>query len=138
MKHILAMSLIGLSVPATASVDDVSGIWLTQKKDAQVRIFDCGNGTPCGKLSWVNPKSTDTIYDARNPSPSQKTRKLVGVPIIWGFRTTDNGWHGGKIYNPEDGKTFRSSMRLLGSKKLEVKGCFGPFCRTNVWTRISQ
>ena len=137
MRLIMFLALLAFVPSNSASAKEFSGVWLTQKKDAQIRIYDCGNGTPCGKLTWVDPATTDTMLDARNHDASKRKRRLIGVPIIWGYTGKKNAWSGGKIYNPEDGKTFRSSIKLINRNKIAIKGCLGPFCRTNYWTRVS-
>ena len=41
----------------------------------------------------------------------------------------------GTIYDPKAGKSYRSVLRRLDANRLEVKGCIGPFCQTQVWRR---
>ena len=39
-----------------------------------------------------------------------------------------------RIYNPEDGKSYKSKIRVLDSGNLEVKGCITLICRkTGEW-----
>ncbi|MCY3672067.1 MAG: DUF2147 domain-containing protein, partial [Alphaproteobacteria bacterium] len=45
-------------------------------------------------------------------------------------------WKGGRIYNPENGKTYRSNLRLKGADTLRVSGCVFIFCETQIWTRV--
>ena len=40
----------------------------------------------------------------------------------------------GAIYDPKRGKTYRSELKRRDANTLEVKGCIGPFCQTQVWT----
>jgi len=37
---------------------------------------------------------------------------------------------------PKNGKSYRSIIRRKGPGVLEVKGCIGPFCQTQVWKRL--
>lgn len=127
--------LSGMSAAATA--DPLQGVWLTEAKTAHILIDDCGDGSPCGQLIWVDPGSGADTKDANNPDPSLKERPLIGIPIVWGFRQAGTVWRSGQIYNPEDGKTFKASLELTDANTLNVKGCFGPICRKNVWTRLS-
>lgn len=123
---------------ALAGPLDVDGVWQTQAADGHVRVADCGDGTPCGELVWVAPSAPGGGLDAKNPDPALKSRALTGITIVWGYRRGGDGWKGGRIYNPQDGKTFRSRLRLTSADTLEVKGCLGPICRKNVWTRVSK
>jgi len=117
-------------------VDELTGLWRTVRHGALVEIVDCGNATPCGLLASASeaaPKGTTN--DIRNRNPALRERPLIGVPILWGFRRNNAGWKSGRIYNPEDGKTFRAKLRLLSKNELRVTGCLGPLCRSQIWTR---
>ncbi|NJR20288.1 MAG: DUF2147 domain-containing protein [Hyphomonadaceae bacterium] len=75
--------------------------------------------------------------DTNNPNPALRTRPLIGLNILSGFtRQADNSYKGGTIYNPEDGRTYRSEFRLKPDGRLEVKGCVGPICRAQIWTAV--
>jgi len=137
MKHLIWLAFFFVPMSASASPHDVFGLWLSEAKDGHINISDCGDGTPCGTLVWVDPTTTDTTLDARNKDRDLRSRSLVGVPIIWGFERTKNGWKAGQIYNPEDGKTFGARVKRQDVDQLEVKGCLGFMCITNIWTRVS-
>lgn len=137
MKTLFLALSIGLTpVIANAELLDVHGLWLTEAKDGHVKITDCGDGTPCGTLVWVAPATTPTDRDAQNPDAELQDRALIGIPIVWGYEAGRRAWGRGRIYNPEDGKTFRSSLRRLENGNLQVKGCLGPICITNIWTPV--
>lgn len=132
---VLAALLIG-GAAAGAEVSDVAGSWRTVRHGALVTMGDCGNGTPCGRLAWVNPaQKGGHTTDARNKNPALRARPLIGVPVLYGFVRAEGGWRNGKIYNPDDGKTFTAHMTLLSKDRLEVKGCLGSLCRKQIWTR---
>jgi uncharacterized protein (DUF2147 family) len=127
-------------VPACANAArlDVDGVWLTADRDGQVEIRDCGNRSPCGRLVWFDPAKGSSRLDSRNRVTQLRQRQLMGVPIFWGFERQNNKWIGGNIYNPEDGKTFKSRLRLGGDDQLIVTGCLGAICITRIWTRIGS
>lgn len=131
----LILSLL-VSVPANASPHDVFGLWTTEAKDGHVEISDCGNETPCGVLVWVNPDKGGAILDVRNKDKDLRKRPLIGVPIIWGFQRSKEGWRSGRIYNPEDGNVFTAHVRRQDEIHLKVKGCLAVVCVTNIWTRM--
>lgn len=136
--HRLYWLLLLLPSPlsAQAAQSDVYGIWESEAKDGHIEISDCGNGTPCGALVWVDPHKTDTLLDARNKNKDLRSRALLGVPIIWDLKPAKSEWKHGKIYNPEDGKTFKAHIKQQSANSLQVKGCLGPLCITNIWTRV--
>lgn len=137
-KVLLSVAMLAVPVFAHAEAFDVYGRWLTQAGDAHIDVTDCGDGTPCGALAWVDPKTTDIDRDARNANASLRERPLIGVPIVWGYARGKKDWRGGRIYNPEDGKTFNSKMRLQENGMLRVQGCLGPICITNIWTPVPK
>lgn len=132
----LTLAAAIMSTTAYANSLDVYGLWLTEAKDGHVEITDCGDGTPCGRLVWIDPLKEPTERDARNRDTALQDRPLLGVPIVWDYAARRSEWRGGRIYNPEDGKTFGSSMRRLRNGTLRVKGCLGPVCITNIWTPL--
>ena len=62
--------------------------------------------------------------------------KVVGMKIMWGFKKERNKWEGGKILDPGNGNTYSSSLWLIDSHTLKVRGYLGPFFRSQVWKRI--
>jgi uncharacterized protein (DUF2147 family) len=139
MKKLCSITLcLALSSAVHAESHDVYGLWLTEAQDGHVSIEDCGDGTPCGKLVWVSSEAPESELDFRNKDEALRDRALIGVPIIWGFEKAKKNWKGGKIYNPEDGRTFNSTVRRLENGTLKVKGCVGPICITNIWTPVQD
>jgi len=69
-----------------------------------------------------------------NADAKLRQRKLLGMPVLTGFSEDAELWRG-QIYDPKSGKTYRSVIRRKDANRLEVRGCVGPFCQTQVWTR---
>ena len=68
----------------------------------------------------------------------KKDQPVQGMTILWGLEKDGADWNGGFILDPEDGKTYRSKLRVTdGGEKLEVRGYIGfsLFGRTQVWIR---
>ena len=47
-------------------------------------------------------------------------------------RTANGGWEG-RIYNPEDGQTYRATLRRPGADTLTIEGCVLFICQKQVW-----
>lgn len=131
----LAAMLSG-ALPALAS-EPVTGRWVTAEKDGVVLIAPCGQSL-CGTIDkfLVPPPGGADQRDINNPDPALRKRRLLGLPILTGFTAEDDTWRG-KIYDPKSGKTYRSILRRKGPNVLEVKGCVGPFCQTQVWRKAA-
>ena len=132
----LAAALAFVASTPLAAAEPISGQWITQDHDAVVTIGTCG-GKVCGKVTrfLVPPPDGPDQRDINNPDKSLRSRKLLGLPVLSGFAEEADLWRG-RIYDPKSGKSYRSVVRRQGSR-LEVKGCIGPFCQTQVWTRAS-
>jgi len=137
--HILLAAFTAslLAVPAQASDMNVIGLWLTADGAAHVDIADCGDGTPCGTVAWVDPAQGGGGYDDNNPDPELNGQSIVGSKMLWGFKAKNEKWGSGKIYDARDGKTYKSKLKLTEDGRLEVKGCVGPFCKTLEWSRVA-
>jgi uncharacterized protein (DUF2147 family) len=62
---------------------------------------------------------------------------VVGLALLYGFhRDAPGRWVGGKIYDPDSGKTFDSTLTLQPSGALSVAGCVLVFCKAQTWRRI--
>lgn len=67
-----------------------------------------------------------------------KDRRIVGLTILTGLRRDGDGYSGGSILDPDEGRTYRCTARLTdGGRALELRGYIGAplFGRTQVWTR---
>ncbi len=79
------------------------------------------------------------MIDQNNPSRELQQRPLVGMNLLSGFRAVDaTHWTEGSIYDPESGRTYKSSLRLKSPDLLEVSGCVLFFCQTQIWRRAGS
>lgn len=129
----LVLIAISMATPAySADLSAITGTWKTDDADGRVEIFDCGDGTPCGRLTNVTDPS---FVDSFNPDPSLRHRHLQGVVILEGFKENRRAFIRGTIYNPGNGKSYRSSLMLTDTGQLQVKGCVLFFCQSQYWAR---
>jgi uncharacterized protein (DUF2147 family) len=138
MKLTTAAIIMAFALPASiATARPLEGTtWRTQGGNGTVRIEACGQRT-CGRILAGVPSARQSEFDTKNPNPALRTRTLIGLNILSGFsRQPDDSYKGGTIYNPEDGKTYRSEFKLKRDGNLEVKGCVGPFCQNQTWTPV--
>ncbi len=131
-----AAALVAAAAPAFAA-SPVEGRWKTQGGRGVVEIAPCGAAL-CGRIGGTPRPTADNpaMTDLNNKDAAKRSRSLLGLPILTGFKGGPAKWTGGTIYNPEDGNSYRSSLELAGADTLKVKGCVGPICRTQTWTRI--
>ncbi len=137
-RNLVLVALVASFTATQAVALDVAGLWLTPDGASHVEIADCGDGTPCGSVSWIDPAATDATRDENNPDETLRSRPLIGLEILQGFERKDDRWRGGTIYDPEDGRSYGSRLKSKDDGTLEVKGCIGPICQTQIWTPVSE
>ncbi len=113
----------------------VTGRWLPATKDAVIEIAPCGDSI-CGKISkfLIPPPQGADQKDVNNPNKALRSRTLLGMNILTGFKADGDQWRG-QIYDPKAGKTYRSVIYKSTKGNLIVKGCIGPFCQSQTWTQ---
>ena len=138
MKNIwlLAISL-GYSSVSLADSFDVFGTFLTEEKNSHIQILDCGDGSPCGKVVWLNPETLDEGVTPET-AKSKKGEPVLGLQMLSGFERKNKDWRGGTIYDPGKDKTYASRLKRLDNGTLEVKGCIAFICQTQIWTAVPE
>lgn len=145
LKRVSILLAIAIALVITPSAvfaldaDEVLGPWRVKVNEpdaTQVTIYKCGEKF-CGKISWLKPKSGDQV-DKKNPDESLRSRKLLGMDMVFGFEFDDDEWSDGKIYNPENGKTYDCKMWFDGDERdiLNVKGSVLFIGKTMEWFRV--
>ena len=146
MKKINALAALvlvagGMST-ALAQMSPV-GTWrsMDEKENtpkAQVKITEAG-GIVSGKVEALLRKGADPNQLCTECKDELKDKPMVGMTLISGVKKAEGKevWEGGKILDPENGKTYGLRMTPIeGGQKLEVRGSIGPFGRTQTWTRV--
>jgi uncharacterized protein (DUF2147 family) len=107
--------------PATTAAQSANsplGVWLTEEKEGKVRIESCGINL-CGYS--VDAKSNQN-----------------GEKVLINMKPGKDKWSG-RIYDPNTGSTYDSTIALKGSDNLRVQGCAfgGMFCGGQTWSRLN-
>jgi uncharacterized protein (DUF2147 family) len=76
-------------------------------------------------------------HDNKNPNEILKSREVLGIDLFSNFRYNGGAYTSGKVYDPENGKTYDCKMNLKGDV-LKVRGYIGIslFGRTEYFQRI--
>lgn len=130
--------IIAFGVITTASADP-KGMWLTLGGKSHVEMELCGDKL-CGTIVWLkdpNDEEGKAKVDVNNKNEALRSRPILGLKMLSNFVDKGAGkWEKGKIYNPEDGKTYNSKLELVDSNILKVSGCVLFFCKTQIWIRV--
>jgi uncharacterized protein (DUF2147 family) len=105
--------------PAVQSANSPLGVWLTEEKEGKVRIEQCGANL-CGYS--VDAKSNQN-----------------GEQILINMKPGRDSKWSGRIFDPNTGSTYESTIALKGSDALRVEGCAfgGMFCGGQTWSRVN-
>ena len=133
--------LLGGTADAAKAIDranDPAGVWLTQSGDARIKVHRCGAAL-CGGVGWLKEPTDKATgkpqLDDKNADPAQRTRPVMGISLFINMQPAGPNKWAGRIYNADDGKTYESSVTLVSSGTLNVRGCMGSLCAGEDWTR---
>ena len=135
LRALLAVSIMLVPVSGAAAAPAVEGLWLTDDGKAVVQVAPCGRQM-CGRIVRVldtNPSVPRT--DANNPDRGRRNRPLVGLQVLSGFTRGPMAWEGGQAYDPKNGRSYKSSLKLNRDGSLRVTGCVLFICQSVRWTR---
>jgi uncharacterized protein (DUF2147 family) len=106
------------ALPAQPAISPL-GVWLTEEKEGKVRIEQCGPNL-CG-------------YSVDSKSNQNSEQVLINMKP-----GKDAKWSG-RIFDPNTGSTYESTIALKGSDTLRVQGCAfgGMFCGGQTWSRVN-
>jgi len=156
MKIVASLTVILLSLVPVAGAggggDAILGVWATDPEggggQAHVEIYEEGDRYH-GKIIWLSepvylegdPHGTvgEAKVDTENPDEALRSQPIVGLLLMIGFKYDGKGlWHKGKIYDPDNGKTYKAKLSLTEDDVLKVRGFIGfsLLGRTSEWTRF--
>lgn len=152
---VLVVVVIFWALPAMAGDGDaIVGVWATDPEggggQAHVEIYANGDRYD-GKIVWLDePLYTEDDEgekpgvpkeDHNNPDPALSSRPILGLVLMQGFQYDGKGtWNKGTIYDPDNGKTYKSKVRFGDDGVLKVRGFIGlsMLGRTSEWTRVKS
>ncbi len=138
MKALLIAGIL-FSLNLFANPNTPVGIWTVAAQDAKIEIYLQGDELE-GKIAWLkepNDKSGQPKLDVKNPDETKRSRPIMGMTLLTGFKKNKDEWGGGEIYDAKSGKTYKANIKLDGETKLKLRGYVGIplFGRTEEWTK---
>lgn len=133
---ILLILIAAFCFPALSQAEenlDITGMWLTKKKDAVVEVEKCG-AELCGHVAWLE----DDI----------EPFSVTGVPlcqaqVLSGFKsknTEGSVWEGGTVYKIDDDESYDGTITLVDENTVKLRAYIAiPFLgKTKTLTRTSK
>lgn len=134
-RIILALVLAAAAARSgEAEETSIKGRWRDSDGLSEVQIAPCEAGFLCGTIVWLK----EAHKDANNPDPALRDRPLLGLKVITKIEATHNpARFSAQGYNPEDGRTYQTTLELQSRDRLQIKGCVlgGLVCDDDMWTR---
>ena len=136
---IVAVSTIAAGAPRSALAEaEATGVWIMDNGKVTVNVSPCDGGL-CGTVIALKKPRDDKgrlRLDKENPDESLRSRPVIGLTILSNMVPDGNRRWKGTIYNPDDGYTYRSKMKLQNASTMKVEGCFMVFCKTMKFKRL--
>jgi uncharacterized protein (DUF2147 family) len=120
------------------SQNQILGKWKTENQKATVEIYE-SKGVYYGKIVWLQTpvdSKSKPVKDTKNPDPKKRSRNVMGINVLYGFKYKNNEWIGGKVYNPETGETYECKIWLKDANTLKGRGYWGILYNTQEWKRV--
>src|SRR5579859_7024154 len=144
MRAAFCLVLVCVCSIAAAQAPTPVGLWKTYsdrtgEADGLVRITEA-NGELEGTVVKIFSPPAPSANPLCEECPGElRNQPIVGMKILRGMRPEADGYTGGDILDPDEGKIYRCTLRVVaGGRKLEVRGYIGIslFGRTQVWDRV--
>jgi uncharacterized protein (DUF2147 family) len=141
---LVVLALVGLSGVARAEGLSPVGRWQTvddgtKEPKSIVRLWE-KDGVIFGRIEVLFPKPGEPANPVCDRCEgAQKNKPIVGMTFLWGLKRSGDGWSGGRVLDPENGKVYRCSIKVIdGGRRLKVRGYVGVSLlgRTQVWQQV--
>lgn len=130
----IVMAQTASPVGVWKTIDDVTG-----KERSIVRIVEV-NGELQGTVEKIFERPGDDPDHLCDKCKGElKDKPVIGMTILWGLKDKGDVWKGGKILDPDNGKTYSCKMELAEKgRELNVRGFIGISLigRTQTWYRV--
>ena len=114
--------------PAVAATP-IDGTWINPRGSVVVTTGEC-HAKLCGWISWA---STEAQADAADAGVA----KLIGTELLQDYHASGRGRWTGRVFVPDMGKTFSSTLEQIDANRLKISGCLvgSWFCKSQIWVR---
>ena len=117
------------------TAEDAFGTWRHPDNGSHINVYQCGGGL-CAKVVRVADPGRK---DEKNPNPKLRSRPIVGVVIMSGGKKSGEKSWSGRLYNTQDGDTYKGTVTVVSKNTLKLEGCVmgGLICQGPTWTRVN-
>jgi len=120
-----------------------TGVWMPEDRESKIEIYSCGEAM-CGRVAWMlneHDEDGNVLTDVYNPNPALRATPVLGLVIMTDIKPTEeeNVWQG-RVYNPQDGRTYDFWLTKKSESQITIQGCglYNLVCQTRVWDRAES
>lgn len=134
MKKVLFTAALILLTSASYAqnlpADQITGIWLSEDSDVKLKFEFYKSGNEYfGKLLWASTMfeadGKTPKKDSKNPDKQLRNRSRQHIVNVTHLSYVNGEYVGGKLYNPDDGRTYSVKATLKSANQLEFRGYVG-------------
>ena len=120
---------------------DPAGHWQTVNRadnaPAGVVRLQVVNGELGGWIEQIYDPARRTLRCTRCDGP-QHNQPFLGLQILHGLHPDGESWTGGTVLDPDTGRTYKATLRLVDHDHLLIRGYLGIslFGGSQTWTRV--
>lgn len=120
--YVFIILIFSVSVSAQRKADEIVGNFLTPESDGVMQFYKTG-ATYAAKLIWGKDKDR---LDFNNPDKTLRNQKVIGMVLATGFVFDGKDtWKNGRIYDPNEGKTYDCKITLDERGNMKLRGFIG-------------
>ena len=141
LSAFLALTVV-FAANLAAAAESVAGKWNTVddksgKVESVVQLYEEG-GKLFGKIVGLSEPNDDKgkPKTCTKCTGADKDKPIVGLVIVKDLSASGDGYKGGTILDPADGKIYKAEV-WLEDGKLKVRGYLGVFYKTQTWLKPS-
>ena len=127
VKFICACFLLVLfTVFVTKAQGKICGKWESTEKNLRIEVYMQDNQYKANVIwfSDTDGKPMDYWTDSKNPNPSLRSRKILGMSVLSNLRydAGKNSWEDGMVYDSKHGREWNASAYIDKKGMLKVRG----------------
>ncbi|HTO16555.1 MAG TPA: DUF2147 domain-containing protein [Edaphocola sp.] len=128
MRKLIILSFLLLSNAIALQAQEPVGIWLTEKKEAKVEIYQTSTGDYEGKIIWTKDQTEDS-------------KRTIGQRILSTFKKkSKNTYEHGTINHLQQKKKYSGIITMISPNILKLRGYIGNplFGISQTWTKVEE
>lgn len=129
---LLALSFSAFAAEPKNSLDsrwNVTGVWSSEELGFELEIYGCGDARLCGRVvSYFGASDYTDVPKPGAQAVITGDQRIVGRELLSGFEADlkDGAkWNNGRIFNPKDGRTYKSTLTLADEDTLKLRAYVG-------------